>query len=221
MACEHWIAALSAEADGQDPGVDQRLLAAHLDACPSCRAFRRDVAGLRRATAVAEAPEMPDLSRRVATLNATADRSSRWGLLRALLAVVALEIVVVALPGLLFGDGDPGAEHSARHLGAFSVAYAVALLVVAVRPARARSILPVAMVLAGALVITAVIDVAEGRVPLANETAHIPEVLSVLLVWLLARPLGDRHAGRASGPGSAPSLRLLVPGDPDTERETG
>ena len=49
MSCGEWITAISAQADGEDPGVDPRLLAAHLDSCASCRSYRDQVAGLRRA----------------------------------------------------------------------------------------------------------------------------------------------------------------------------
>ena len=64
----------------------------------------------------------------------------------------------------------------------------VGLLVVVVRPARARAMLPVAAVLAGALAITALVDLARGEVPLMGETSHLPELISVLLLWLLAVP---------------------------------
>jgi len=101
--------------------------------------------------------------------------------------VVAAGIVVLSVPALVLGEGAAGA-HDARHLGAFSIAYAVALLVVAVRPARARAMLPVAAVLAGALLVTAVVDLFTGSVPLVNEALHVPELLSVVLVWLLAVP---------------------------------
>lgn len=221
MSCGEWITAISADADGEDPGVDPRLLAAHLESCASCRSYRDQVAGLRRASAVAPAEVMPDLSRDVAKMNAVADRASRWLLVRVLLGLVAGIIIVVSVPAL-FGEEGPSV-HESRHVGAFSVAYAVALLLVVIRPARARAILPVTMVLAGALFITAAIDVVEGHVPLIDETAHLPELLSVPLVWLLARPLpepgpaasaGDRGAGR--------SLRLLASDDDDRpEREAG
>jgi predicted anti-sigma-YlaC factor YlaD len=212
MACAEWITAISAEADGEDPGVDPRLLAAHLESCASCRAFRADVLGLRRVTAVAEAPDMPDLSRRVSKLHAMADRASRWLVVRVLLAAVAVTILVMSVPDLLGHGGD--SVHETRHVGAFSVAYAVALLAVVVRPARARAIFPVTLVLAGALLITAVIDVVEGHVPLVNEAAHLPELLSVALVWLLARPRPDpRDKARPSGQGT-PTLRLLDDEDP-------
>jgi hypothetical protein len=151
---------------------------------------------------------MPDLSRRVVRTNAVADRRSRWVVLRALLAVVAASIAVLALPPLLLGHDHSGAGHEARHVGAFSVAYAVALLLVVVRPARARSILPVAAVLAGALLVTAAIDVVDGKIPLVEESAHLPELVSVVLVWALARPFGASEPSAAVLARGAP-LRLL------------
>jgi hypothetical protein len=54
--------------------------------------------------------------------------------------------------------------------------------------------LPVAATLAVALLITALVDVVDGRAPLWGEALHIPEVLSVLFLWLLAVPAGRRAA---------------------------
>ena len=125
-----------------------------------------------------------------------------------LLTVVAVLIVVFSVPALVLGDEQDTATHAARHLGAFTAAYGVGLLVVAVRPARARTMLPVAAVLAGALVITAVVDLVEGRVPLVSEAQHVPEVLSVVLVWLLAVPAPRRSAQRQAAPTSA-ALRVV------------
>jgi predicted anti-sigma-YlaC factor YlaD len=191
MGCERWQDAISALADGEDPGIDERLIDAHTARCAECRLFATAIDGSRRRLAVQPAAEMPDLSRRVAKTNALLDRAGKWSMVRALLIVVAVEIVIAAAPGLVLGDGEANA-HDARHLGAFSIAYAVALLVAAVRPARARTVLPVAAVLAGALVVTAVVDLANGTVPLLNEASHLPELISVVLVWLLALPARDR-----------------------------
>ncbi len=210
MSCSTWRDAISAEADGEDPGIEPRLVTAHLDRCADCRAFAASIEGSRRRLLMAPAPSMPDLSRRVSKLNAVADRASAWGVVRVLLVVVALEVIVLSLPALLLGAGEANA-HEARHLGAFSVAYGVALLVVAFRPARARTILPVAAVLAGALFITAIVDLVNGNVPLLEETSHIPELISVVLVWLLAAAPLRRH-GR-SQPSSASALRLVDPDD--------
>ncbi|MBU6315405.1 MAG: hypothetical protein KGR47_02750, partial [Acidobacteria bacterium] len=64
-------------------------------------------------------------------------------------------------------------------------------------PARARTMLPVAAVLAGALLISAVIDLADGSIPLVGEATHLPELISVLLIWLLAVPSPKRARSRA------------------------
>ena len=191
MSCDAWIEAISARADGEDPGVDERLLDAHLQHCAACRAFEAAIGGARRRTLVAEAAPIPDLSARVTKLNALADRASHWSIVRALLVVVAIEVIAFAAPGLVLGSGDASA-HEARHLGAFSVAYGIALLVVAVRPARARTVLPVAAFLALALVITAGVDLARGSIPFDGEIGHLPEIVSVVLVWLLAAPSPQR-----------------------------
>ncbi len=143
----------------------------------------------------ASADEIPDLSRRVTKLAALADRAGRWSIVRALLIVVAVEIIAFSLPALVLGDEQGRPTHAARHLGAFTAAYGVGLLVVAVRPARARH--------------------APGRRrarrrardhgarrplrradPLVGEAQHLPEVLSVVLVWLLAIPSPRRPAPR-------------------------
>jgi predicted anti-sigma-YlaC factor YlaD len=185
MSCESYMAAISAELDGEDPGISAPLLERHVHSCDRCRAFTESAAEMRRRARVQLAPEMPDLADRVVRTTAERDRSSAVWLPRWLLGMVAVQIVVLALPEL-FASGDDA--HSARHLGAFSLAYAVGLLVVVVRPARARTMLNVSVVLGAAILVTAVVDVAQGRVPLVSEALHIPELFSVLFLWLLARP---------------------------------
>lgn len=223
MHCDHWRDAVSALADGEDPGVEERLVDAHLRSCGACRAFAASIEGSRRKSLVGEATPMPDLSRRVSKLAAVADRASAWGVVRLLLVVVALEVIVLSVPALV-AAGEGSEVHDARHLSAFSIAYGVALLVVAVRPARARTVLPVAAVLAGALLITAVVDLVEGNVPLIGEAVHIPEVISVILVWLLATPgPRGRHLRRGQRAQMAPPGLRLVDVDPDgrAQRPTG
>ncbi|MEZ5222701.1 MAG: zf-HC2 domain-containing protein [Ilumatobacteraceae bacterium] len=208
MDCDVWEAAISARADGEDPGVAERLLDAHLASCGSCRAFATAIEGSRRRLLVQPAAEpMPDLSREVSRLTAMADRASRWGVVRALLLVVAAEVIILSAPSLFDAD-----NHDGRHLGAFSVAYGVALAVVAVRPARARTVLPVSSVLALALFITAIVDLARGVVPLTEEATHLPELVSVLLVWLLTVPTprrGDRGRTDDATSPSGPALRVI------------
>jgi predicted anti-sigma-YlaC factor YlaD len=214
MACEQWQEAISAQIDGEEPGIDPRLVDAHLRNCADCRGFAAASERTQRVGRVMPAPEMPDLSRRVVKANAIADRAGRWGIVRAVLAVVAVEVIVFALRDLVEGSATAG--HATRHLGAFSIAYGVGLLMVVARPARARTMLPVAAVLAGALFITAVIDLANGKVPLLGETGHLPELLSVILIWLLAVPAPRprrHHAHRDM----QPNLRAVSPDRTATE----
>lgn len=221
VGCELWREAISALADGEDPGIDQRLLTAHLARCAACREFQDQVRETRIHLRVEPAGSMPDLSRRIVKLNAMLDRSGRWRVVRGLLAVVAVEILVLSGPALVWGEETATSEHAARHLGAFTAAYAAALLVVVVRPARARTVLPVAVTLAAALLITAVIDVIEGHVPLLGETLHIPEILSVVLVWLLAVPARRPARPQTADHPVPPVLRTVIDPPPGSESTAG
>lgn len=206
--CSRWREAISAMADGEPAGLDEKLVAAHLARCPRCQAFKQAI----DTTTVAppsEAAPVPDLSASISKLNAAADRAAHWSVLRIVLAIVAVQVIAFALPALLLGEGEQKtATHAARHLGAFGVAYGVALLVVVVRPARARSILPVALVLAGAQVLGAIVDLASGRIPLIGEARHLPQIISVFLIWLLAVPSGRRDDA-ATAPSGRPRLEIV------------
>jgi hypothetical protein len=164
-----------------------------------------------RAARIRPAAEMPDLSKPLVKLNAMADRAASWSIVRILLGLVAFDVMFFAMKALVLADESDATAHAARHLGAFSFAYGVGLLVVVVRPARARTMLPVAAVLAGALFITAVIDLSNGTVPLTGEATHLPELISVLLIWMLAVPSGQRAKPtvRPSTPTGERTLRSL------------
>jgi len=218
VTCDRWRDAISADLDGEDPGIERRLVDAHLSRCPACRLFAASAGlGTGRPVELVGAPESAsELPRQVARIAAIADRAATWSIVRALLAVVAVDILVFSLPALVLGDEQETSAHAARHLGAFTVAYAVGLLVVVVRPARARTMLPVAAVLAGALLVTAVVDLANGRVPLVDEAQHLPEVLSVVLVWLIAVPSPRRRGRSKEVTVQTPALRVV-----DSERHAG
>jgi peptidoglycan/LPS O-acetylase OafA/YrhL len=156
---------------------------------------------------------MPDLAPRVARLDRIADRLHRWGAARVLLAVVAVQIIVLSIPQLLLGEGNTEL-HGARHLGAFTLAYGAGLLLVVWRPARARSLLPVATTLAVALLITAVVDIATGDVPFAGEVLHLPELASVVLMWALTIRRPRRWGATPAVRPRRPGLRVVDAADP-------
>jgi predicted anti-sigma-YlaC factor YlaD len=206
--CSRWREAISALADGEQAGIDERLVTAHVARCPACQSYRDTTQSSPGIALVSNTAEMPDLSKTISKLNAAADRAAHWSILRIVLAVVAVQVVAFALPALILGEEHGVATHAARHLGAFGVAYGVALFVVVARPARARSILPVALVLAGAQVLGAVVDLATGKIPLVGEVRHLPQIISVFLIWLLAVPStrGSDTVGEAAG---APRLKIV------------
>jgi predicted anti-sigma-YlaC factor YlaD len=225
MDCARWREAISAMADGEQAGLDERLLAAHVAHCPGCQSYRQAIDGSPGIAAVSQAMGSQsgiavassdiDLPKRVSRLAAAADRAGHWSVLRILLAVVAVQVMAFAMPALILGKEGGVATHSARHLGAFGVAYGVALLVVVARPARARSILPVALVLAGAQIIGAIVDLAMGRIPLVGEATHLPQIISVFLIWFLAVPSPRR--GDAKAKAVPPPMLTVV----DTDRRAG
>jgi predicted anti-sigma-YlaC factor YlaD len=213
MTCDPWLEAISARADGEPPPIDHRLVDAHIATCSTCRAFAANVHDLRRAAALDVAAPMPDMAGQVVNAARIADRGSVWWVLRLGLGVVAIQVLVLSAPGLFLGHSSGSDAHAARHLGSFAVAYAIGLLVVALRPAKARGMLPLAAALAGCLAITAIIDISDGRTPMVAEFHHIPEIIGLVLVWLLARPAKLPHLTERRG---LPRLRAV--GD-DTETE--
>jgi predicted anti-sigma-YlaC factor YlaD len=216
MRCETSRDAISALVDHEDPAVDPRALDAHLSRCVACREFRAAAERTRRLGAVRTAAAMPDLSPRVTRLAAVADRAAARTIVRVALAVIAVEILVLSVPTLVARDEQGSAAHDSRHLGAFIVAYAVALLVVVVRPARARTVLPVACVVAAALVITAVVDLVSGNIPLAGELRHLPELAAAGLVWALTVPTHRFVRPRAQH--GRPDLQVVEPPERNEEQ---
>lgn len=225
MVCDRYRDAISAIVDGEDPGLDRRIVEAHLSHCTDCATFRSSSEAVRRRLRVAAVePDIAapgrrgpdareshvDVSRRIARLASAADRAGSRRGVRLLLVVVAAEIMILSIVDLVRAGGGPNEVHGVRHLAAFTIAYAVLLVVVAARPARARTALPVAAVLAGALAISAVVDLVSGRIPLVDEAMHLPEVVSVLLIWMLATTPHDERSRRAS-----PTELRVVPSERD------
>jgi predicted anti-sigma-YlaC factor YlaD len=208
MVCESWQELISAEVDGEAvPSVD---VAAHLRSCATCRAFSENAHRMRRATSVRPALPMVDVSWSVRRAIEADDRASVWWVVRAGLIVVGLQITVLNLPALVLGHSEGSSAHAARHLGSFAIAYAVGLFVVAARPAKARGLLPLTAALAVCLVVTAIADSIDGEASVLGELTHLPEVVGVILVWMMASP---HRRPSPRGAQQLPSLRLVRQND--------
>ena len=198
MACESWQEAISAALDGEAPTTAPELRRRPPAPLPELPGVRRAGASSCAGGPGSDRPQtprtspLPSAGRSPSPIAASVPVSRGSGLL-----VVAVQIVVLAVPELL----GSFANHGSRHLGSFSIAYAIALVVVAARPARAPTVLPVALVLVAALGVTAVADAARGSVAWLGEVSHAPELLSLLLLWSLARRrpgAGAASAGRSA-----------------------
>lgn len=218
MSCDPFRELISADLDGEVGDDERTVLASHLETCPRCVAFAAEAGRLHRATRVAPAAPVPDLTEAIleradaegARARATPgrDRSRvavlafQYGLL-----VVALLMMVLAVPELFASSGT--AVHTSRHLGGWDVAFAVGLVLAALQPWRARGLLPMAGALAGVMVLTAAVDIARGTTPGLAEGTHLLEVFGLAFLWLLARsvPPGERPGLRRPAPagGSAPT----------------
>jgi predicted anti-sigma-YlaC factor YlaD len=210
MRCLTCRELLSVRLDGEATEVEEEAVDSHLSACPACVAYRAALGRHHREMRLHAAEPVPDLTEAIlrtagvapgAAVRA-ADRRmrvltwARYGLL-----AVALTQIVWAVPELVHAGGG---EHGARHLGAWDLAFAVGLLVVARQPERARGLLPMAAALAGVMVVTATVDVIDGTTVAMAESTHLLEVVGLVLLWAVSWANGRRRG--------EPSERLgLVP----------
>jgi predicted anti-sigma-YlaC factor YlaD len=201
VECHEVQTALSARSDGEPTGVDDAAADAHVRSCASCRDFAEALDAPPPVALLHPAVD-PDLQERVVAAAGPVDRSGVWWVLRVMLALVAVGYLITAVPELLFSV-DPHHGHIAHHLGAFEAAYAVALMFVAARPAKARAMVPFTAALAIGMLVLAVVDIARGEAFPLNELSHLLEIAGLVIVWLLATRRGWPRTSDARPPLSA------------------
>ena len=194
MDCTTCREAISADLDGESTRDERLSVDQHLAGCARCRAWAVDAGRLHRALRLRPAEAMPDLAPAILA-KAHPPNAGRWDWIRTALAVVALTELVLSVPALL--GVDAGASvHVARHVGSLSAALAVGLLYAAWRPVRAYGLLPIALALAACMMVTSVVDVANGRINALGEAHHVLELVAVALLWALAGWPVPRIGGR-------------------------
>lgn len=197
--CARFRESISANLDAEVTEMRDVAMEEHLEQCHQCREYLEFSASLKRAV-MRKAPSMTDLAPHVVKQFNIGQRKSVWTITRGVLGICAIEVILFSLFDLF------GGTHESRHLGSFSIAFGIVLLSVVVRPVRARLMLPVTGVLALSLVTTAVVDMINGNIPLFTEARHIPEVISVAMMWLLARPQHKTSSQTSRGVGWSPSI---------------
>jgi predicted anti-sigma-YlaC factor YlaD len=190
MSCTRIRHAVSAQLDGEEPGLDPVIIEQHLATCVGCRAFAADAETLHRSIRLAPAPAIPDLTPGILAAIGTEDgvgdtqRALRW-----ILAALALVQIAVAVPALILGNDANLPVHTARHLGSFDVAVAVGFLFAAWRPSRIPGLLPVVTALVVCLVGSSMLDVVSGNTAALSEAHHVTDFAGLVVVWLLSRPV--------------------------------
>jgi predicted anti-sigma-YlaC factor YlaD len=195
----------SAHLDGEATALERRAAERHLDGCPECAAWCDRTGALARRSRVRPADPVPDLAAEIlARVHPTRPGKGDW--VRNLLAIIGLTQLLLALPALVLGDESTAPVHTARHLGAMTVALAIGFVYCAWRPERAYGMVPVAAAMAATLLATGLLDVFRGDAPALGESSHVLEMAGFGLVWALAGTPGlPRRRGRrwaVANPGS-------------------
>lgn len=195
-SCDTIREAMSARLDGEDPGLPDSSVDAHLLGCSSCRAWEDAAQEQRSALRLQLAPLIPDQTEVILSRAGVDRRAAELRPWRpALVGVAFLQLIVVLPPYVSGADGASAGAHLLHELRSWNLALAVGWLFVAARPARAWGMLPFAVALISALVLTTVLDLATGRAVVAAETTHLFNVVGAALLWVLARrtrrPLTD------------------------------
>ena len=197
MDCSQIRFALSATLYGEDPGLPNLVVDAHLDGCPECRTWSAEVADFHRTLRVGPAAIETDRTETILAVlprrGAAPGRDDRTRSLQWVTVILAIVQLAGAVP-LLLGHGDEMHGHFARHIGVFTAAMAIGLLVVARRPDRARAILPMLAVLVAGLVWSCLDDLISGRPVPGSAIAHGLDVAALGVVWLLAHTNGAGDA---------------------------
>ena len=209
MQCDRFREAISARIDGEDPGLPDGALDAHLGACAGCRAWQQRAHAVTRRARLGGLFLDHDLTSQVlAAVPAAATGRRRRFTQRAGLAAAAAAQLAITIPLLLLGHDHDAGPHAAHELGSFDLSLAIAFAVGAIRPALAAGLAWPCAIAAAGLTGTAVIDMIGGQTPGADEAQHLVAVAgALLLIWQARtnRQVGGRRRRTPSAPRQAPA----------------
>jgi predicted anti-sigma-YlaC factor YlaD len=193
MECDRAREAISALIDGEDAGVPDGALEAHLADCEGCRSWQQRAHVMTRRARLGGLFLDRDLTGHVlaAVPAAPARRPMKLAVRGALLAV-ALAQLAVTVPLLIMGHDHDAGTHAAHELGSFDLALAIAFAVGAIRPALSAGLAWPCCIAAGSLVGTAIVDMIGGQTVGADEAQHLIAAAGALLLLWQARTAGTR-----------------------------
>jgi predicted anti-sigma-YlaC factor YlaD len=218
MECDWAREAISARIDGEDPGVPDGALDAHLAGCEACRDWQQRAHVMTRRARLGGNFLDRDLSGGVlATIPPVPARRRLRLALRGALLAAALGQLAVTVPLLILGHDHDAGTHAAHELGSFDLALAIAFAVGAIRPALSAGLAWTCGIAAAGLAGTAIADLIGGQTLGADEAQHLIAVAgAVLLIWQgRVTGTGVANAGTADAtdwPRATPSARAAEPG---------
>jgi predicted anti-sigma-YlaC factor YlaD len=213
MQCDRFREAISARIDGEDTGLPDSALDAHLGDCADCRAWQQRAHAVTRRARLGGLFLDHDLSPRVLAAVPTATTGRRRGFTqRAGLAAVAAAQLAITVPLLLLGHDHDAGTHAAHELGSFDLSLAIAFAVGAIRPALSAGLAWVCAIAAAGLTGTAVADLIGGQTLGADEAQHLVAVAGALLLVWQARTSRNSSAGSAADPfrAEAPTRPVML-----------
>jgi predicted anti-sigma-YlaC factor YlaD len=199
MECYRAREAISARIDGQDSGVADDALRAHLAGCQGCRSWQqRAHAATRRARLGGSFLDHDLTSSVLAALPSAPAPRARFAR-RAGLTAVAMAQLAITVPLLILGHDHDAGAHAAHELGSFDLALAIAFIVGAIRPVLSAGLAWPCGVAATGLAGTAIADMIGGQTIGADEAQHLIAVCGAVLLFWQARTEGARGSGPARG----------------------
>jgi predicted anti-sigma-YlaC factor YlaD len=217
VGCDQYREALSAELDGEPPGLPEDALTGHLTGCSDCREWFGRAARVTRLVRLAPAEPIPDLAPRVlaALPVSTPGRRRVFAGARAALVVVAFLQALLAWSGALTGQDDMATGHVAHEVGAWNLALAVAFLMVATRPKAADALVAPVGVFVTVLAVVAASDAAAGDLALGRLLGHLLVGAGLVLLVTIGRTAppqpGTPDRSRPRGLPSTPEDEAEVP----------
>jgi len=195
MECDRAREAISARIDGEDSGIPDDVLAAHLAGCADCRSWEQRAHVVTRRARLGGAFLDRDLTERVlAAVPPSPTRRLRKITQRTALIAVAVAQFAITVPLLILGHDRDAGVHAAHELGSFDLALAIAFCVGAIRPALSAGLAWPCTIAAGSLVGTAIIDLIGGQTIGIDEAQHLIALAGALLLIWQARTVGTGTA---------------------------
>jgi predicted anti-sigma-YlaC factor YlaD len=202
MQCDRIREAISARIDGEDPGLPDDALDAHLAACAACRGWQQGAHAVTRRARLSGSFLDHDLTPAVLTvIPLPAPRRGRRLTQRAGLIAAALAQLSITVPLLVLGHSHDAGVHAAHELGSFDMALAIAFLVGAVRPALSAGLAWPCGIAAAGLAGTAIADLLGGQTLGADEAQHLIALAGAALLAWQARTNRAGSAGPALAAG--------------------